>query len=101
MIVLIAHYTTRPDTTEVMTDAFRRMASAIRETEPGCRAYRVSQAEDDPQRWVLYEEYVDEAAFAAHRVTPHFRAIIEGEMSASVLQRERKRYELMVTADDV
>jgi quinol monooxygenase YgiN len=100
MIVLIANYTTRPGTTEVMTDAFRRVAAAIRKTEPGCRAYRVSQAEDDPERWVLYEEYVDEAAFAAHRVTPHFKAIIEGEMAAWVLRRERRRYELRVTADD-
>lgn len=96
MIVLIAQYTARPGVAEAMAEAFGRMERAVRTSEPGCRAYRVSRSVDDDDRWVIYEEYVDETALSAHRVTPHFRKIIEGEMAELVKTRERSLYGLVV-----
>ena len=40
--------------------------------------------------FVLYEEYVDEAALLAHRETPHFRALIEGIVVPALISRERE-----------
>ena len=57
-------------------------AAAVRAAEPGCLAYRVHRSTRDPHAFVFYEQYVDEAAFAAHRDSPHivaFRARRERE----------------------
>ena len=56
-------------------DEFRKLidanaAASVRD-EPGCRQFDVAIPEDDPRRVVLYEIY-DDAAFDAHRRTPHF-----------------------------
>ena len=38
--------------------------------EPGCISFEVSLDNSDPQRFLLYEVYVDEAAFKAHTEMP-------------------------------
>ena len=38
--------------------------------EPGCISFEVSVAESDPQKFLLYEVYVDEAAFLVHTEMP-------------------------------
>jgi autoinducer 2-degrading protein len=43
--------------------------------EPGNRRFDVLERnDDDPTRFVLYEVYEDEAAFAKHQQTPHYLA---------------------------
>ncbi len=42
--------------------------------DPGCVRFDVSQQQDDPTRWVLYEVYDSPDAHAAHRRSPHFLA---------------------------
>lgn len=42
--------------------------------EPGNRRFDVLQSPDDPTRFLLYEAYVDAAAAAAHKQTPHYAA---------------------------
>ena len=58
-------------------DDFRRAmienATASREREPGCRQFDVCEKADGSEIF-LYEIYDDEAAFAAHRATDHFRS---------------------------
>ena len=45
--------------------------------EPGCVAFVVSRSVDEPERFVLFERFVDEAAFQSHRNSPHFERFIE------------------------
>lgn len=42
--------------------------------EPGNRRFDVLEQNDDPTRFVLYEVYEDETAFAAHQKTAHYLA---------------------------
>ena len=35
--------------------------------EPGCKAFRITRAADNPNRFDVYEEFVDPAAFEAHK----------------------------------
>ncbi len=44
------------------------------EVEPGCLRFDVLIPEDDDTRLLVYEIYVDEAALAAHRASPHMAA---------------------------
>ena len=48
------------------------VAEASVRDETGCLQYQVLHDENDPDTIVLYEVYQDEAAFEAHRQTPHF-----------------------------
>ncbi len=41
--------------------------------EPGCRHFDVLVDPQDPAHVMLYEIYDDEAAFAAHQATGHFK----------------------------
>jgi len=51
--------------------------AVVRQSEPGCIAYRLHRAADDPELFLFYETYVDDAAFDAHRKAPHLAAFRE------------------------
>ncbi|MFO1315842.1 MAG: putative quinol monooxygenase [Burkholderiales bacterium] len=66
-------------------------AAVVRKAEPGCLAYRVHRSTRDPDAFVFYEQYADEAAFDAHRTAPHLAAFRE----------RREREELVAGPADV
>lgn len=56
-------------------EAFRAASMANAEgsrQEPGVTRFDLFQQADDPTRFILYEEYVDEAATQAHKQTQHY-----------------------------
>ena len=59
-----------------IADDFRAIilenAAASKRDEPGCHRFDVLVTEDDGDTFIFYEEYTDEAAFEAHRASPHF-----------------------------
>ena len=48
------------------------------------------RATENPDLFLLYEHYVDQAALEAHRNTPHFKEIIEGSIVPLLDKRERE-----------
>ena len=52
--------------------------AVVRKAEPGCLAYRVHRSTKDPELFLFYETYADDAAFEAHRTAPHLAAIASG-----------------------
>ena len=49
-------------------------AGVVRESEPGCLAYRVHRSTKDPLLFLFYETYANDAAFDVHRNSPHLAA---------------------------
>src|SRR5262245_46164312 len=47
---------------------------AVRAAEPGCLVYRPHRSTKDPDVFIFYEQYKDDAAFDAHRKAPHLAA---------------------------
>ena len=92
MIVLIAKYLVKPGHGDAVEAALRRVAPLVLAQEPGCTQYRVHRSTDNPDLFLLYEEYVDQAAVEAHRRTPHFQEIIEGTVAPLLDKREREFY---------
>jgi quinol monooxygenase YgiN len=92
MIVLIARYYGKTGQGDAIAAALRRMAPLVRDREPGCTLYRAARAQDNPDNFLLYEEYADEAALLAHRETPHFKEIIERVIVPLLEKRERELY---------
>jgi quinol monooxygenase YgiN len=52
-------------------------AAVVRAAEPGCLVYRPHRSTKDPDVFLFYETYLDDAAFEAHRKAPHLAAFRE------------------------
>jgi len=52
-------------------------AGVVRKAEPGCLAYRPHRSTKDPDLFIFYEQYNDDAAFDVHRKAPHLAAYRE------------------------
>ena len=63
--------------------------------ESGLELLMVSRNADDPSRFLFYEVFSDEASFAAHQETPHFRKLIVEHALPLLSHRERVRYTLL------
>lgn len=63
--------------------------------EPGCRAYIINRSIDDPNTFLLYEQYTDAAAFDAHRDNPDFQRIIIGQVVPLLAERSREIFDLV------
>lgn len=90
MRALLARYHAEPGNGDAVVAALREMAEAVARDEPACLTYHAARSTDDPDVFVLYEEYRDEAALLAHRETPHFKALIEGTIVPLLASRERE-----------
>jgi (4S)-4-hydroxy-5-phosphonooxypentane-2,3-dione isomerase len=52
-------------------------AAAVRAAEPGCLVYRPHRSAKDPELFLFYESYQDDAAFDFHRKGTHLAAFRE------------------------
>lgn len=75
-LVVYVEFTLKPGKIDRFFDAVRINAAASAADEPGCRKFDVMRDRDPARDNVitLYEIYDDDAAFAAHRESPHFKA---------------------------
>jgi quinol monooxygenase YgiN len=69
-----------------VAESMRQLAAATRQ-EPGCVTYIPHQVEDDADTFIIYEQYVDEKALAAHRETAHFKRHAVGGLFQKMRQR--------------
>ena len=87
MFVTLVHIHVKPDQVDTFLDATRANHEAsIR--EDGNLRFDVLRLVEDPNRFLLYEWYVDEDAAKAHKETPHYAAWRE----ATVDMFEETRY---------
>jgi (4S)-4-hydroxy-5-phosphonooxypentane-2,3-dione isomerase len=93
MRTLLARYRTTPGNGDTVAETLRRMAAIVARDEPACTVYRASRSLEDPDVFVLYEEYVDQAGLEAHRETPHFKELIESTIVPLLQSREREMLE--------
>lgn len=71
---------------EEVTEYLRLITAASR-AEAGCVSYIPLTLEDDPDMVLIFEQYADEAALAAHRASEHFQRYAIG----GLYQRMRER----------
>src|SRR5208337_2202333 len=69
-----------------VAETLRILAAASRQ-EPGCVSYIPHQLEDDPNTVLIYEQYVDQKALAAHRETAHFKKHAVGGLYQKMRER--------------
>ena len=86
--VLAVEWTAKAGQGDRIAEIQKEFAPLARQ-EPGCREFFVSRSEDNPDRFFLYEECDDEAAFDAHLGTPDFDRLIRGA-ALDLLEDSRK-----------
>src|SRR5512144_2091438 len=59
---------------DALAALLKEQAATVRAAEPGCLAYRVHRSTKNPELFLFYETYVDDAAFETHRNAPHLAA---------------------------
>lgn len=67
--ILHATFTARPGDAERVAALLREFAEVVR-AEPGNVVFDATRLVDEPDRFFVYEEYRDEAAFQAHLAAP-------------------------------
>jgi quinol monooxygenase YgiN len=76
--VLFGQLIVRPEHRPAFLAALMEDARGSREDEPGCLRFDVAVDTSNPNRFLLFEEFVDDAAVDAHRAAPHFQPIRVG-----------------------
>lgn len=69
---VIATWVAREGEEEAVEQAIRSLVEPSR-AEPGCLSYLPHRLQDHPRSFVLVEQYENEAAYAAHTESDHFR----------------------------
>ena len=86
--VVSAVWTAQPGQEGVVLDAIRQLTPPSRE-EPGNRFYQAFQDPAEPLVFRLFEIYDDEAAYAAHGASDHFRQYALEQAIPVLANRER------------
>lgn len=71
---------------EEIAEILRNLADASRR-EPGCLSFIPHQVQEDPNTVLIYEQYRDDAALAAHRETAHFKKYVVGGLYQKMRER--------------
>ena len=91
MVTLVVHYQAKPETAgEVARSLIELME--ISRAEEGCIRFEVTQALDDPTRFLLFEQYVDERALEAHTASAQFQRLVLTVIVPQLLTRVRERF---------
>src|SRR5215470_12403563 len=79
---------------EAVAAILSRFAPQARE-EPSVENFVIHRSRSEPSKFFFYEVFKDEAAFAAHQQTAHFKTLIAGEALAKLAKRERAQYSIL------
>lgn len=92
MITLTAKLTAKEGKADALLAALKAMVGEVQAKEPGVVQYAMHSVEGQPGVFFFYEQYADDAAFAAHRTTDHMKAfgaslgeLMEGRMELTRL----------------
>jgi len=90
-LVLAATWEAKEGEAEAVANILRRMASAVA-SEPGTLLFWPHRSSTNDRLFFLYELFVDDAAFAAHQQTEHFKALVIGQALPKLARRERVQF---------
>ncbi|HET7036070.1 MAG TPA: putative quinol monooxygenase [Thermomicrobiaceae bacterium] len=96
MFVVAARYLAREGQDERVAALLRELAAYSNSTaEPGCALYIVNRGIEEPRRFLLYEQYVDRAAFDGHTSSEPFQRIVLGQVVPLLEERRRDYYDVI------
>lgn len=91
MFVVVARYYMKDGTQERALELLKSVAPLAR-AETGCLTYTINQSLDDPRLIMMFERFVDEAAFLEHAAAPYVQEIVVGKVMPLIERRERELF---------
>ncbi len=78
MFAILASIKIKPDQRENFLNSIKENAKLSVRDEPGCLRFDVFLDDEDEDRYLLYEVFIDERAWQAHIETPHAQRTMKG-----------------------
>jgi len=92
-LVVTAFWEASPGEEDAVAAILCRFAPQAR-AEPGVESFVIHRSRGEPSKFFFYEVFKDEAAFASHQQTAHFKNLIAGEALPKLAKRERAMYSI-------
>jgi quinol monooxygenase YgiN len=92
MIALCVHIVVNEGKEKEAAALFRQLQAESRK-EPGCILYQVHTHRDDSRKFLVYEQYKDDAAIEAHRESAHFKKYAADGVYTMIESRDVGLYE--------
>jgi quinol monooxygenase YgiN len=86
MVSYIVRFKFAPEDRAELEEILRNLAEASRK-EPGCVTFVPHHLQEDPNTIVIYEQYRDDEALAAHRDSAHFKKYAVGGLYQKMKER--------------
>ena len=94
MLILTVHVTIQTGHEDEVVSSLRVLQEESRR-EPGFLAYVVQRSRENPRRFLIYEQYKDEAALDAHRNSEHFKQYAANGFYRFVEQRQAELFDAL------
>jgi quinol monooxygenase YgiN len=93
-VVVIARWTVAPGQESRIVDIIARFLPQA-QAEPGVKTFQIVQSKENTAEFVFFEVFADEAAFASHQASDHFKTLILGQALPLLADRQRAQYILL------
>ena len=90
-LIVTAFWEARPEEVDALIGIIRRFLPQAQK-EPGVKAFQIHQSTTEPTKFFFYEVFRDEAAFAEHQQSEHFKSLIAGDAVPRLARRERTQH---------
>ncbi len=92
MAVLVVTWMAKVGREAEVAGVFSKLTEESRK-EPGCIIYQVHRHKTEARRFLIYEQYKDDAALEAHRAAPHFLQCVKKDLPKIADRVEGHLYE--------
>jgi quinol monooxygenase YgiN len=92
--VIVARWRPRDGEREKIEAILRELVRKVRK-EPGNLQFVAQRANDNPDEFLLYEQYASEQAFRDHQQTPHFKTLVLERAVPLLARQERQAFTIL------
>jgi quinol monooxygenase YgiN len=93
-LVVTAFWDAKPEEVETLKGIIREFLPQA-QREPGVKAFQIHQSLTEPTKFFFYEIFRDDAAFAEHQQSEHFKTLIVGQAVPRLAKRERTQHKFV------
>ena len=90
-LVVTAFWDAKPEEVDALVGIIKEFLPQA-QREPGVKAFQIHQSLTEPTKFFFYEVFKDEAAFAEHQQSEHFKTLIVGQAVPKLAKRERTQH---------
>ena len=93
-LIVTAFWEAKPEEVDTLKGIIRKFLPQA-QREPGIKAFQIHQSLTEPTKFFFYEVFKDEAAFAEHQQSEHFKTLIVGDAVPRLAKRERTQHKFV------